>query len=135
MALGLAAAPAGLLVRHVRALPAAEEEYSAYKVPEKPAVSSILSEPATVEEFRNDFGLGEREVEAVLAAPSAENAVLSDTYAGSEVIAESRIRPRQGRVRPRGSEPRWRRSHPISRAAKLGLRKYESPGSASACPG
>ncbi len=61
----------------------------------------------------------------MLAAPSAENAALSETYAKSEVIAESRIQPPQGRVRPRGSEPAGADLTP-SAAAKLGLRKYEN---------
>ena len=91
LALCLAVALAGMVVINAGAAPATqEEEYSAYEDPEKPVLSYLLSDPKIVEEFQTEFGLDDREVEAVLAATRAENAALSKTYAESEAIVESR---------------------------------------------
>ena len=102
----LAAALAGPLIINAGAAPAAQEEgYSAYEDPEKPVLSYLLSDPEIVEEFQNEFGLDDRDVEAVRAATRAENATLSRTYAKSEAIVESRsLSPVEKRERIAGSD-------------------------------
>jgi len=65
------------------------EDYAPYSDPEKPVLSVILSEQQNVQEFKAHFGLGDAEVEAVLAAVREENEVLAREYAESERIVES----------------------------------------------
>ena len=65
------------------------QEYSAYADPEKPVISVVLSEEGNVEEFRSKFGLGDEEMESVLAAVRQENEILAREYAESEQIVES----------------------------------------------
>ena len=52
-------------------------EYSAYDDPEKPAISLILSEEQYVEEFQEEFGLSDGQIEEVLAAVLSENEALA----------------------------------------------------------
>ncbi len=63
--------------------------YSAYEDPKKPAISLTLSEKGNVEEFREEFGLSDEEVEEALAAVRRENAALAKEYAESERIVEA----------------------------------------------
>ncbi len=74
-------------------------EYSAYSDPEKPALSFILSEEQNVEEFQEEFGLGDEEMDDVLAAVREENGVLAGTYEESERIVEANEELPDERVR------------------------------------
>jgi len=65
------------------------QEYSAYADPEKPVISVVLSDEGNVEEFRSEFGLGDEEMESVLAAIRRENEILATEYGESEQIVES----------------------------------------------
>ena len=65
------------------------QEYSAYADPEKPVISVILSDEGNVEEFRSTFGLGDEQMEDVLAALRKENETLARAHAESEQIVES----------------------------------------------
>jgi hypothetical protein len=65
------------------------QEYSAYADPEKPVISVVLSDEGNVEEFRSKFGLGDEEMESVLAAVLQENEILAREYSESEKIVES----------------------------------------------
>ena len=65
------------------------QEYSAYEDPEKPAISLILSEEQNVEEFWEEFGLSDGEVEEARAAVLKENEALAREYAESEQIVEA----------------------------------------------
>jgi hypothetical protein len=64
-------------------------EYSAYDDPEKPAISVILSEEQSVEEFKEKFGLSDAQVEEALGAVRAENEALARAYAESERIVQA----------------------------------------------
>lgn len=66
------------------------ERYSAYADPEKPVISFLLSDPGNVEDFKKEFGLGDAEVEDVLAATRKENEALAKTYAESEKLLDAR---------------------------------------------
>jgi hypothetical protein len=74
-------------------------EYSAYSDPAKPVLSVILSEGQNVEEFQEEFGLGDEEVEDVLAAVREENGELATTYEESERIVEANEELSDERVR------------------------------------
>jgi hypothetical protein len=65
------------------------QEYSAYDDAEKPAISLILSEGQNVEQFQEEFGLSDEEIEQVRAAVLEENEALATAYAESEQIAEA----------------------------------------------
>jgi hypothetical protein len=69
--------------------PVEAQGYSAYADPEKPVLSLVLSDEQNVEDFGDDFGLGDEEVEAALAAVREENAALAREYAESERLVES----------------------------------------------
>jgi hypothetical protein len=69
--------------------PVEAQSYSAYADPEKPVLSFVLSDEQNVAEFRGEFGLGDEEVEAALAAVREENAALAREYAESERLVES----------------------------------------------
>ena len=64
------------------------KEDSPYSDPEKPVLSFLLSDPQNVEDFREEFGLSGKEMEAVLAATREENRKLAENYAESERIVE-----------------------------------------------
>lgn len=65
------------------------EEYSAYSDPGKPVISYLLSDGRNAEDFREEFALGDEEMERVLAAIRKENEALSREYAQSERIVEA----------------------------------------------
>jgi hypothetical protein len=73
-------------------VPIEAQEYSAYDDPEKPAISLILSEEQNVEQFQEEFGLSDEEIEQVRAAVLKENEALAAAYAESEQIAEANER-------------------------------------------
>ena len=64
------------------------QEYSAYSDPERPAISFILSEEQSVEEFQEKFGLSDEQIEEISAAVLRENEALAKAYAESEQIVE-----------------------------------------------
>lgn len=64
-------------------------QYSAYSDPEKPTLSFVLSEEQNVEEFREQFGLSDEELDGVLAAIRRENEALSRVQGESRRIIES----------------------------------------------
>jgi hypothetical protein len=78
--------------------PGQAKEYSAYEDPEKPAISLILSEERNVEEFRQELGLSDEEVEVALAAVRRENEALARAYAESERIVEANEDHAAGKV-------------------------------------
>jgi hypothetical protein len=65
------------------------QEYSAYSDPERPAISLILSEEQNVEEFQEQFGLSDEQIEEASAAVLRENEALAKAYAESEQIVEA----------------------------------------------
>jgi hypothetical protein len=65
------------------------QEYSAYSDPERTAISLILSEEQNVEEFQEEFGLSDEQIEEVSAAVLRENEALAKAYAESEQIVEA----------------------------------------------
>ena len=65
------------------------QEYSAYSDPERTAISLILSEEQNVEEFQEEFGLSDEQIEEVSAAVLRENEALARAYAESEQIVEA----------------------------------------------
>ncbi len=65
------------------------QEYSPYSDPAKPVLSFLLSDPRNAEEFQKEFGIGGKEMEAVLAATREENGKLAEEYAQSERIVEA----------------------------------------------
>ena len=70
------------------------QEYSAYADPQKPAISYLLSDEENVRDFRETFGLDERETEKVLSIVRAENKRLADEFAESEkLVAANRSLP------------------------------------------
>lgn len=70
------------------------QEYSAYADPEKPVISFLLSEKQNVRDFRETFGLDERETDKVLSIVRAENERLAEEYAESEeLVAANRSLP------------------------------------------
>ena len=69
-------------------------EYSAYADPEKPVISSLLSEEENVRDFRETFDLDDRETEKALSIVRAENERLAEEFAESEeIVAASRSLP------------------------------------------
>jgi hypothetical protein len=73
------------------------QEYSTYSDPEKPVLSVLLSDPQNVEDFRRAFGLGDEEMEAVLAATREENRKLAAEFAESErIVAANKGMPTEG---------------------------------------
>ena len=62
------------------------QEYSAYADAHKPAISFLLSDEKNVRDFRETFGLDERETEKVLSIVRAENRRLADEFAESEKL-------------------------------------------------
>jgi hypothetical protein len=81
--------------------PVEAQSYSAYQDPDKPVLSFVLSDEANVEEFRSEFGLGDEEVEAALAAVRQENEALAREYAESEQLVESNEGLPEDQVRAR----------------------------------
>jgi hypothetical protein len=69
--------------------PVKAQEYSAYADPERPALSLVLSEKQYLEEFREEFGLGDGKIEVVRAAILRENEALAQASAESEQIIEA----------------------------------------------
>lgn len=84
----LAAVVAGVVILSARSSAQDGSRTSAYEDPEKPVLSYLLSEPENVEEFREEFGLSEAEVEGVLGRVRAENRALAGVYAESEKTLE-----------------------------------------------
>lgn len=73
---------------------AAGREYSAYADPEKPVISFLLSEEENVRDFRQTFGLDDRETGKILSIVRAENERLAEEYAESEeIVAANRSLP------------------------------------------
>lgn len=62
------------------------KEYSAYADPKKPVISFLLSEEENVRDFRETFGLDDRETEKALSIVRAENERLAEEYAESEEL-------------------------------------------------
>ncbi len=87
---------------------------SVYDDPDKPVLSYLLSEPENVEEFREEFGLSDAEVEDALARTRQENRVLAGVYAESERILErSRglsLAQKRGRISASGYSDKVRRA-------------------------
>ncbi len=67
----------------------AQEEYSAYADPERPALSLVLSKDENVEDFQATFALGDATVEEARAAVLRENEALALASAESEQIVEA----------------------------------------------
>src|SRR5918998_2567968 len=87
----LAVCAAGLLVS---AGTVGGREYSAYADPEKPVISVLLSEEANVQDFRETFGIDDRETEKVLSIVRVENERLAEEHAESEkIVAANRSLP------------------------------------------
>lgn len=69
-------------------------EYSAYADPEKPVISFLLSDEENLRDFRQTFGLNDRETEKALSIVRAENERLAQEYAESEkILAANRSLP------------------------------------------
>jgi hypothetical protein len=86
--LGAAIAAAGLALAGGSAS-GEDTEYSAYGDPEKPAISVIFSEEQNIEEFKEEFGLGDAAIDEALDAVRAENEALARAYDQSEQIVEA----------------------------------------------
>ena len=91
----------GCVVLAGEPVPVKAQAYSSYQVPEKPVLSFVLSDEANVEEFRNEFGLGDEEVEAALAAVHEENEALAREYDESEHLVEANEGLTEGQIRAR----------------------------------
>ncbi len=65
------------------------QEYSAYQDPEQTALSFVLSEDQNVDEFQEEFGLGDGKIAEVRAAILKENEALAQAYAESEQIIQA----------------------------------------------
>jgi len=90
MLLVVVAVAAGGGVALAAGLPGAGAKgYSAYADPQKPVLSFILSDDQNVEEFQEEFGLSDDEVQEVLNVVHREDSVLSREYDESEQIVES----------------------------------------------
>jgi hypothetical protein len=81
--------------------PIEAQSYSAYSDPEKPVLSFVLSDEATVEEFQSEFGLDDEEVATALTAVREENEALAREYAESEQLVESNEGLTEDRIRDR----------------------------------
>src|SRR4028118_2320397 len=69
-------------------------QYSAYSDTKKPVLSFLLSEKENVRDFRETFGLDDRETEEALSIVRAENERLAGEYAESEkLVAANRSLP------------------------------------------
>lgn len=68
---------------------AGAKSYSAYDDPQKPALSFLLSDHKNVEEFQKEFGLGDEEVQKVLAIVHEEDGALDKQYRESDQIVEA----------------------------------------------
>jgi hypothetical protein len=89
LGLGLLLAAAGLVLGFMgKPETASAQEYSAYADPDKAVISVILSDEGNVEEFQGEFGLGDAEIEDVLAAVRQENEIIAQAYAESEQIVK-----------------------------------------------
>ncbi len=62
------------------------QEYSAYADTKKPVISVLLSERENVQDFRETFGLDDREIGEALSVVRAENERLAEEHAESEKI-------------------------------------------------
>ncbi len=62
------------------------QEYSAYSDTKKPVISVLLSERENVQDFRETFGLDDREIGEALSVVRAENERLAEEHAESEKI-------------------------------------------------
>jgi hypothetical protein len=72
------------------------EEYSAYSDTKKPAIAVILSEQQNIDQFKEHFGLSDRQVDDVLAATRRENRILAQEFGESErVLAANRGLPKR----------------------------------------
>ena len=72
------------------------EEYSAYSDPKKPAIAVILSEQKNIEQFKEHFGLGDGQVDDVLAATRRENRFLAQEFGESQhVLAANKDLPKK----------------------------------------
>ena len=90
----LAAAAAGAVLTAVVGGSAGAQEYSAYADPDKTALAVILSDGENADEFQREFGLGEGEMDQVLAAVREENEKLAEESAESEkIVAANRSLP------------------------------------------
>lgn len=90
----LASVLAGGLLAAVYGGTAGADDYSAYSDPDKTALSLILSERENVLELRQEFGLGNAQVEKILAAVREENRKLAEEYASSEkIVAANKTLP------------------------------------------
>ena len=65
------------------------QEYSAFADPQKPVISVLLSEEGNVKEFKQTFGLDDRQTRKVLAITRAENGRLAEEHAESEKLIEA----------------------------------------------
>jgi len=65
------------------------ESYSAYDDPQKPALSFLLSDDQNAEEFQKEFGLGDEEMQKVLALANRERTTLDKAYDDSDRIIEA----------------------------------------------
>jgi hypothetical protein len=71
-------------------------QYSAYSDTKKPVLSFLLSEKENVRDFRETFGLDDRETEEALSIVRAENERLAGEYAESEkLVAANRSLPEE----------------------------------------
>ena len=68
---------------------AGAREYSPYSDPGKPALSYVLSDRGNVEDFQEQFGLSDGEVEAVLSTVREENESLSRAQGETRRVIES----------------------------------------------
>jgi hypothetical protein len=62
------------------------EVYSAYSDTKKPAIAVILSEQQNIDQFKEHFGLSDRQVDDVLAATRRENRILAQEFGESEIV-------------------------------------------------
>ena len=70
------------------------QEYSAYSDTKKPVISVLLSERDNVQDFRETFGLDDREIGEALSVVRAENERLAEEHAESEkIVAANRSLP------------------------------------------
>jgi hypothetical protein len=65
------------------------KKYSAYDDPQKPVLSFLFSDDRNIEEFQKEFGLGDDEVQKILAVVREENGALSREYDESDQIIEA----------------------------------------------
>lgn len=94
----LAAALAGGALAAVGGDLAEAEEYSAYSDPDKAALALILAENSNVRELQREFGLGEAEVDKILATVRGENEKLAGEYSESEKIVAANKSLPDGKV-------------------------------------